>query len=308
MINQKSSNRRCSVRTRFEIEGKKMRSEPYEWLFADSLRDAAGRYNGLIDRGRVPGVSLLRTRLPDALPAATKINGEQEVGGLALVAQCYSELHEVLCLYCPEYRILEGDFPFAPVGRHRDRMDGTREILFSNAYILTMDIVGSTDSEQTNTMKAAVLNILKRFHRPNLYHEVTGNDAYLVCADEPSILLDICRAVAVEGKSLMRSGSTFAGTRKGLAFGSVRVLIDLEDRNAIMDANIPNVIPPAFGILAGVDSVATEASEKNSLVVVAKHVAGKYQAVLADSKGPLMVHVETRHYFGDCNVYVIGEN
>ncbi|MDO9230604.1 MAG: phosphoribosyltransferase [Syntrophales bacterium] len=298
----------AALKNRFETDGQDIRSEPYEWVFGDGLRDAAGRYNGLIDSGRVPGVSLLRTRLPDVLPAATEISAEQEGGGLALVAQCHSELHGVLCAYCPEYRILEGDFPFAPVERHRDRMDGTREILISNAYILTMDIVGSTDSEQTNTMKAAVLSILKCFHRPNLYHEVTGNDGYLVCADEPGILLDICRAVVVEGKSLMRSGSTFAGTRKGLAFGSVLVLIDLEDRNAIMDANIPNVIPAAFGILTGVDSVATEAGEKNSLVAVGKHVVGKFQEVLANCKGPLIVHVETKHYFGDCNVYVIGEN
>jgi len=169
-----------------------------------------------------------------------------------------------------------------------------------------MDIVGSTDSEQTNTMKAAVLDILKRFHRPNLYHEVTGNDAYLVCADEPGILLDICRSVMVEGRSLIRPGTTFGGTRKGLSFGSIRVLIDLEDRNAIMDANSPNVIPAAFGILTGIDNVATKESEKNSLIVVGKHVVGKYLNVLSNCGRPHSVYVKTRHHTGDCNVYVIG--
>jgi hypothetical protein len=302
------------LKAKFDTAGQDIRFKPYEWVFGDGYRDglrgAAGRYNSLIDSGMVTGSSLLCTRLLDVLPASMEIRAEQEDGRLTLVAQCYNELHAVLFACCPEYRILEGDFPFAPIERHHDRMDGTHEILISNAYILTMDIVGSTDSEQTNTMKAAVLDILKRFHRPNvnLYYEVTGNDAYLVCADEPGILLDICRSVMVEGKSLMRSGTTFAGTRKGLAFGSVRVLIDLEDRNAIMDANIPYVIPAAFGILTGVDSVATKAGEKNSLVVVGKHVVGKYLNVLANCGGPHTVYVETKHYAADCNVYVIGES
>ncbi|HQM30879.1 MAG TPA: hypothetical protein PLR20_16145 [Syntrophales bacterium] len=125
------------LKAKFDAAGQNIRFKPYEWIFGEGLLGAVSRYNRLIDSGKVPGSSLLGTRLLDVSPPSSEIRSEKKDGKLTLVAKCYDELHTVLFAYSPEYRILEGDFPFAPVERSRDRMDGTHEILINNAYILT---------------------------------------------------------------------------------------------------------------------------------------------------------------------------
>lgn len=284
---------------KFEDNGISLYIEPFRWVIEGDVGDTAYSYNENIAKGSVPGISIVKAELPEDIEFETvpqrKETWKQCINA---IADCYMELKKSLNIYCPEYDIEEGDFPFAPKSNFRRYLDGSIETLHSNTFILTMDIIGSTDSPQTNTMKLSIIRILKNFRSVNVYHEISGNDSYIVCADEPLVLLDIIEAVRTEGDKLKHSDSHFGGTRKGLSFGAVKIIEGIDHSIAIMDAEIPNVIPGSFSILDGIDDQA-EKDIWDSLVIMNGHVKEKYSAIIdrfSDSKD---INVKSKHYVGN---------
>ncbi len=185
---------------------------------------------------------------------------------LETVKKCFNELRTSLKEFCPEYEVTEGDFPFSPDSSKRVLPDGSVEKILPDVYILTMDIIGSTDSQQTNECKDSVIDIFRRFRQhASLYFEVIhfeeiGNDAFVVCSEDPTILWDIATKIKVEGERLIKPGERFEGTRKGLSFGEVRVVEALDGRMRITDASTPHLLPRAFGIIEGIDAHSNEYS------------------------------------------------
>ena len=163
-----------------------------------------------------------------------------------------------------------------------------------------MDIIKSTDSPQTNDMKIVVNQVFKCFD--NIYYEVTGNDAFLICATEPTVLLDIARVIMLEGERLMIKGVPFGGTRKALSFGRVKVVQRTDGNCVIMDECTPNIIPAAFSVLDAIDQ--TEHPDKNALVAIAGVNLGAFEEVLAPLESDRkMVRIFSKHYAGSCWVY-----
>ena len=259
---------KTQLEDKFKKEGLPLHASPFEWIYNDGILRTAYRYNQVIEKQLIPGLSIIKTNLPEFVEDDFFKSSDNVKACLESISDCYQELNKVLGLYCPEYDILEGDFPFSPANNPMQRSDGTTEILFNNAYIMTMDIIGSTNSHQTNDLKMSILKILNDFRRPNLYHEVTGNDEYIVCGDEPSVLLDIANAIQMEGERLRASGSRFGGTRKGFSFGAVKVINYPDNRIAIMDATIPNIIPSSFYMLSAIEETKSSEDTWNSLIAV----------------------------------------
>lgn len=96
----------------------------------------------MIEKQLIPGLSIIKTNLPEFVEDDFFKSSDNVKACLESISDCYQELNKVLGLYCPEYDILEGDFPFSPANNPMQRSDGTTEILFNNAYIMTMDIIG----------------------------------------------------------------------------------------------------------------------------------------------------------------------
>ena len=253
---------------KFFETGASIDSDIYSWVFEDDIAETANKYNMMIERNKVPGISIAKTLLPYLMTSDFDYINLNQREMFNLVGICYREIHRVLHLYCPEYNVVEGDDPFSPSGNTRVRCDGSKEILFNNAYLLTMDIIGSTDSPQTNEMKNIILNLLSDFRNKNMFHETSGNDAYFVCADEPSVLLDVADSIRIEGERLKIPDTRFGGTRKGLSFGAIKVIIFSDSKIAIIDAHIPNIIPAAFSILSAIDEFGGTDDLKNSLISV----------------------------------------
>lgn len=286
------------VEVKFQNEGISSYNIYNKWLFSGTAEDAAFRYNYHIDNNKIFDSSNLKTKLA----ISNNIVVQDSTILLEDISKCYYEIRKLITTYCPEYRIVEGDFPFSPRERLSIRQDGSKEIYMKNAYILAIDIVGSTNNSCTNMMKLKILEILSRFKHKNLYFETTGNDAYIVCSDEPFVLIDICQLVCADGECCIRNGENLLGTRKGLAFGTLIVHIDNEGRIAIFDAMIPNIIPGLFSVLSGLDNCDIE-DMKNSLIIVEKHSESKFIKAIEGFKRQANVNVKAKHYIGNCPVY-----
>ena len=293
---------------KFEMEGLPLTSHLFSWLFKDRISQTAKRYNAMIEKHRVPGLSIIKTKLPEiGYDYNYESTSASRNSYLESIATCYQELNKVLGLYCPEYDVLEGDFPYSPSNSPRLRCDGTIEILFNNAYIMTLDIIGSTNGQQTNDLKMSILTLLNNLTKPNLYHEVTGNDAYIVCADEPFVLLDIAMAIQMEGERLRIKGLRFGGTRKGFSFGTVKVIKYPDNKIAIMDATIPNIIPSSFYMLSAIEASKSAEDIWNSLIVVNGYISNNYDQILQLFKPAKSIKLSNKHFFGKCLVFNLNE-
>jgi hypothetical protein len=294
---------------KFESEGMRLTSPEFAWLLAGDLMELAGEYNANIGIGYVPGRSIVRTLLDETPPSPHSSNRTIDYKRKRdLVINCFDELRFSLNTYCPEYEATEGDFPFAPQGNKRRLSDGSTERILKNEFILTLDIIGSTGSSETTEMKDAILNLLSQFrdNTESMYvtSEVTGNDAYLCCADEPRVLLDIAEAIRMEGNRMITSGGRFGGTRKALAFGAVRVVERFTGERIIMDAMTPNIIPSAFSLLSIIDQQNKLTTPKNSLIVVDKYDLKHFGNALDPFHSSMKkVKGRAKHYFGNCFLF-----
>ncbi|HYA42746.1 MAG TPA: hypothetical protein VEF34_15690 [Syntrophobacteraceae bacterium] len=289
------------VNTKFIEEGVTLFSDDFEWSVKGDISYIRHEYNRSITQGRIPGTSIVKTLLPGFEVAADKntiIASFMDVRDI--VFNCYNEIRRVLQVFCPEYKGVEGDFPYAPFTNIRVRPDGAVEQVLHNAYILTMDIIKSTNSPQTNEMKSTIIGILSHFD--NIHHEVTGNDEYIVCSNEPAILIDIADAIRLEGERLKKEGLPFGGTRKALGFGTVKKIEDINGNCMIMDECLPNIIPAACSVRDAIDMLKNV--NKNSLIAVARLDAHQFKKALAAfEKSEKRVKISSKHFVGSCSVY-----
>lgn len=296
------------LQQKFEREGTSLGYKEFGWLTEQECRIVASRYNNDIKQRRITGLSIVKTELPLDIPFKRDDSVMEWLHRtLDTVKKCFGELRTSLTEFCPEYEVAEGDFPFSPDSSKRVLPNGSVERTLSDIYILTMDVIGSTDSEQTNEFKNCVIRIFEQFEQAGLYFEETGNDAFIVCSEDPTILWDIANLAKVEGERFKRAGGRFKGTRKGLYFGTVRIVEKSDGHVMIKDAWPPHMIPRAFGILQGVDDYCNEYSvSKNSVIIVEEKTAKQCAQVLKLNLGdnePFWVR--SKHFHGRCCLFGI---
>ena len=136
-----------------------------------------------------------------------------------------------------------------------------------NVFLLTLDIIKGTNAEQTNRMKDEIRDVFACFQAKGLVFEDTGNDAFVAVCDDPLTLWDAASTIAVRGQTLIVPGQPFGGTRKGMFFGSVAIIRSPDGKILIRDTRIPNTIPQAFYIQAGIDAE-VEAGLRNKVLIV----------------------------------------
>ena len=95
-------------------------------------------------------------------------------------------------------------------------------------------------------MKDEVRAVFAKFQAQGLVFADMGNDAFLAICDDPVVLWDAAVSIRVRGEGLVVPGQAFAGTRKGLYFGSVAVVQTPTQGTLIRDVRIPNTIPRSF--------------------------------------------------------------
>ncbi|MDI6890840.1 MAG: hypothetical protein QMC83_07895 [Thermodesulfovibrionales bacterium] len=102
-----------------------------------------------------------------------------------------------------------------------------------------------------------------------------------------------------------RVGGRSEGTRKGLSFGTVRIVEKTDGHVMIKDAWPPHLLPRAFGILDGVDSHCDKYTcSKNSVIVIEKIAALQCAPALGlnlEGKKPFMVR--SKHFYGSCYIF-----
>jgi hypothetical protein len=223
---------------------------------------------------------------------------------LDVAERAFSEISRVLTRFCGEYQVAEGDFPFSPTTNNRVAIDGSQEQIVPDLFVLTFDIVGSTDSQPTNEFKDVIIASLNQFQQKGFYYEVTGNDAYVVACHDPAPLWDVAEVIRNQGERIRRPGDLLDGTRKGLSYGSLRILTTANGTVRIMDATYPNLLPQAFSMLDGVDDACrTNPSQKNSILLVADSAITRFRE---DFHLPLKelrrISVAAKHFYGRCVV------
>ena len=194
-------------------------SQEFEWVYNKDVPDLSGAYNSAVERGVFPGLSIIKTKLPENVGKDASVAELMEV-----VRLCFGELRASLIEFCPEYPVVEGDFQYCPDATRRILHDGSIERVVRDLFVLTMDIVGSTDSPQTNEMKDHVISTFKRFLDKRVFFDTSGNDAFVAACHDPTVLWDIAKSIQTYGRMLARGGGRFDGTRKGLSFGTLAIV------------------------------------------------------------------------------------
>ncbi len=211
---------------------------------------------------------------------------------------CFEELTSAIHEYIPKYD--DTEFPFAPDLRNRPLADGRIERRRENVFMLTLDIIKGTNSEQTNQMKEEVRNTFRRFEESGLVFEDTGNDSFIAIADDPLVLWDVAKSLALKGEALKATGGRFSGTPKALYFGSVAVIEKPDGNRVIRDVRIPNDVPRAFYVLDGVDEYVEE-NRRNQFLAIEKSTLGRCAGRLAIDVAKLVERsVEAKHFSGTC--------
>lgn len=287
----------------------RLHSKKYKWLLESDREDLAWKFNNGIRGWKHPGRSFMTNELP-----VIEINDSGEFPSTLLFQdfldqyiRCFEQLRRWLSEFCPECEVPEGGFPYLPTSVRRLRADGSMEKLLRDCFILTMEIIRSTNDEQTGAMKIATVKAIARYKQHNLFSEKTHNDEFVVCADNPQVLWDICCSVANVGERIRIDLSRMAGTRKGLSKGSVIVTTDTDGLCLIRDAWIPNALPMAFSMLKGVDEYARENGlDPNRLVIVNDHSCENYIRPLG--LDPLSTqYVAGKHFVGSCHIVKLSE-
>ncbi len=268
----------------FQDRYQSLRYKEFTWLeIGKPALDFAVKYNiGLKDREI--SQSILKTALnPSFDPSAGKF--EQFALIIKNCVKCFYEIKDVMRSYVPAHIPIEGGYNYAPVGKVRVRTDGSTVKNVKNIFILTMDIIGSTNNELANEMKDFVINKLRDFK--TIHYEKTGNDEFLICSFDPMMLWDIARIIMVKGENLKRAENEFGGVRKALSKGNISIVTDAHNTTMIRDSVIPNTLPKSFYLLEAYKS-------KNSLQEMGKQMHNKFIVIEEETAKELSVTFELK--------------
>jgi hypothetical protein len=242
-----------ALEAEFAKHGRSLSDGSYRWFTDIPWRSAAKEYNKLVAKEDGYGSGLIRTTLPEELcPGDEAALSNWAINTLKITDRTFQEVERVLEEYCPRYKVQEGGLEFAPDSNTRVLIDGSTEQDLDDIFVLTLDIIGSTDSAQARIFKEEVRTTFRRFADRGVVFEETRNDAYVACCREFLILVEISRSLRVRAETLMKSGDTFMGTRKGISFGSLRV-VKKKDGYMVGDKLAPDLLPRAFGMVELID-------------------------------------------------------
>ena len=165
-----------------------------------------------------------------------------------------------------------------------------------NVYVLALDIISSSSSEQTNKMKEIVRGILEENKSKGLKFEDTGNDVFVACAEDPRVLWDVALLIRNRGEDIAVPGEEFGGTRKALYFGSVVAIRKTNGETLLHDLTRRDVIPSAFSLVDGIDKN-VEKEKRNSVLIIAEQAMNLCEKSLGIDKSQLSkIQVDAKHF------------
>ncbi|MFH1993717.1 MAG: hypothetical protein ABIK98_15155, partial [Pseudomonadota bacterium] len=293
------------IREKFKNEND-LRS--FDWLFSNDLHTIVENYNKYLGNSKLPGQFIMNTQLPISIEKDQySSKNDNFYRTYDIILNCYKEISQTLIVYCPEYKIAGNDFPYSPDNLKRTRIDGSVERDLHNICILTLDIIGSTDSKEGNEFKEYILSTLRKFKSKGFYFEDTSNDSFIACFNTPILLLDIARSLLPEEESLKRGNGKVRGCRKGLFSGNVTIIERPNKNILIRDQNAPHShsIPRAFGILDGVDEYCkSKGCERNQVFIIESGTAQIYKDELnLEISKENRQQVKSKHFKGRCYVF-----
>lgn len=273
----------------------------FGWFMSSNREKATENYNKNLDNVMAPGGSIFRTKLPFGIFRGNVINQEDVFQIFKVIENCFNEIAFAMKEYCKKYKVGEYDFPFSPDNFRRLLDDGSVEERRDNVFLLTLDIIKGTNAEQTNKMKDEIRDVFNAFKSKGLLFEDTGNDAFVACCEDPLVLRDAANAIRICGEGLIIPEHSFGGTRKGLYFGSVAVIRKPNEEILIRDIRTPNIIPPAFTFLDGIDKYVDEDKRNSAFIIegceTLEHCTDKLRL---NTKELVQHEVKSKHFKGPC--------
>lgn len=273
----------------------------FEWLRKKHYTQAARDYNTAIEKGQVPARSILKTKLSGLRHEISKtISTQSVIDQIATVTKCFKEIGFAVEQLCPKYEGDNLEFPFSP-DRNRKRLrDGSVEVHRDNCYVLAMDIIEGTNSEQTNKMKETISEVLRSFRTKGLIFEETGDDKSVAISMDPLVLYDVAKTIRIRGEDLKVKDEPFGGTRKGMYYGPV-VTVERPNGTVLLhDRTRTNVIPAVTSMFNAIDKRFAK-SECNAWLAISKKAmekcAGVFGLCIDDYE---MVPVKEKHFPGHC--------
>jgi hypothetical protein len=277
----------------FQRNHARLRVSDNMWLKLDRPDVYASAYNrALRDRG-VPGTSILVTSLP------TGTLGRGGAGWtLDAVAAVHQELYEALRMFCRRYRVAPGEFPYSPDASRILLEDGGVERQVDGMYVLTVELIKSTDSVEAQRCKESIRTILLQSGERGVAYEETRNDCFVACARDPKVLWDIAGAITIEGLALITPGGKFGGTRKAISFGSVSLVRKPDGKTLIGDWRVPHLLPRAFGLLDGIRLLDGQEAQNLSIVLSPEAAAEGAEALGLREADLVEIQLQSKHYQG----------
>lgn len=214
--------------------------------------------------------------------------------------ECYLQINDAMfCSFYP-YEAVEGGFCYIPKGKVQIRKDGYTERRKTAHYILTMDIIGSTGSPETQEMNDIILNYLGK--QQNIYYEETGNDCYIICSNTPIALYNIARDLTIQAVRIKTNESKFKGLRKAISRGDVAVLTK-DKKTVIRDIRNTTSLPQAVYLLEAFkeDNKLSKLGENehDSIIVYESEMAKEVAAVLNFSyEDKEKISLNVKHFNG----------
>lgn len=285
----------------FEANSVSVEFKEFEWLRKKHYTQAARDYNTAIEKGQVPARSILKTKLPELRHEISKtIYRQSVIDQIATVTKCFKEIGFAVQQFCPKYEGDNLEFPFSPDRNRKPLQDGSVEVHRGYCYILAMDIIKGTNSEQTNKMKETISEVLRSFRTKGLIFEETGDDKSVAISMDPLVLYDVAKTIRIRGENLKVKDEPFGGTRKGMYYGPV-VTVERPNRTILLhDRTRTNVIPAVTSMLNAIDKRFAK-SECNAWLAISKDAMEKCASVFGLCIDDYeMVPVKEKHFPGHC--------
>lgn len=299
VLNQLDALSPTDLAVEFERSGLPLTDEQFDWYRNITWHSAMLNYNNAIAKQSVPGLAIITTRLrTDPISGDSLRHIADSRNLVALVSQCHGELLKSLNEYCPEYKVSEGELPYAPESKRRVLRDGRLQEELPGIFVLTLDLIGSTNSPAALEFKEEVRMTFHRWSTKGLAYEETRNDAFVACCADPKVLWDIAKSLYLKAESAITEVDSFKGARKGLSYGAISIVKKEDGSFLVGDLGVDHLLPRAFTMIDGIDKC-VDGAKRNSNLIIEANTAKRLQEYIQIPVART-VDVDSKHFQGKC--------
>jgi hypothetical protein len=195
---------------------------------------------------------------------------------------CFSEIYDAVNFYFKKHKAIAGGFNYIQQGDFLLYEDETTKKRMKGIYILSMDVIGSTNEPATQALNDIIHEKLNE--KSNIYWQENGREDYLLCSDNIYKLYECAEAISMDAIRIKGIDSNFKGLRKSIIKGDIDVI---EGNKSIFIRDLPgsSSLPRAVYLLEAFKKGNLAEMEKNihnSIIVIEDLTAREISGFIKD--------------------------